>query len=389
MMVFVSFWSLFYALGFNFSSYALMMLFNVFPFFAGVFVPFLWLCFVLDYTGRKSCLCRRNLAFLLIIPVLTLAVILTNGYHGLFVDVVYQRVNGPGFISLVFGPWYYLYIFYSYLLVFLGFLFLLWTYIPSPSHQRVQISYVMSGALIPFIGNIIFVSGFAPENLFDLTPFFFLLAGILIYTGIFRVPLAEVIPGAYKKVFRSMIEGVIVADRNGIVIDINPSAESVLEINSDDVVGLRISDILAEFPEDMTHDFNRGDFREVIDRDSTAGKKYILVQSAPLGPEEMNSGFILLLRDKTPEFENRLREKESLIQIEKNLEQLAILNDHIRNPLSVIVGISSFMECPANEEILRQADEIDRIIDELDSNYLKSEKVRRVLKNHYDLDLDD
>jgi hypothetical protein len=76
-----------------------MMLFNVFSFFAGAFVSCLWLCFVLDYTGRKSCLCLRNLAFLLIIPVLTPAVILTNGYHGLFVDAVNLSVSGPGLIS--------------------------------------------------------------------------------------------------------------------------------------------------------------------------------------------------------------------------------------------------------------------------------------------------
>lgn len=389
MMVFVSFWSLFYAIEFNFSSYALMMVFNVFPFFAGAFVPCLWLCFVLDYTGRKSSLSLRNLAFLLIIPVLTVAVILTNGYHGLFVDAVYLRVSGSGFISLSFGPWYYVYIFYSYLILSLGFLFLLWTYIPSPRHQRVQISSVILGGLIPFIGNIIFVTGSAPDNLFDLTPFFFLLAGILIYIGVFRVPLAEVIPEAYKKVFRSMIEGVIVADRNGIIIDINPPAEAVLGIKSKDVAGLRVSDIFAEFSEDMTHDFNRGYVREFIDWVCTAGKKYILVRSAPLEPEELNSGFILLLRDNTLEFEGHKREKESLVQIEKNLEQLAILNDRIRNPLSVIVGISSLAESPANEEILRQADEIDRLIDELDNHYLKSDKVRRVLKNHYDLDLDD
>ncbi|UUX93440.1 PAS domain-containing protein [Methanoplanus endosymbiosus] len=388
-MVFVSLWSLFYAVEYNYSNYAFMMLFNVFPFFAGVFVPILWLCFVLDYTGRKSCISLRNLACLLIIPVLTLAVILTNGYHGLFVNAAYNSIDGFGFISLFFGPWYYIYIFYSYLLIFLGFLFLLWTYIPSPRHQRVQISYVMAGALIPFIGNIIFVTGFAPDNLFDLTPFFFLLTGIMIYIGVFRVPLAEIIPEAYKKVFRSMIEGVIVADRNGVIIDINSSAETIMEIKSKDKVGLRVSDIFQDISEDMVYDLNRDNVRKIIETDGDGGKKYILFQSAPLEPEAVNCGFILLLRDKTSEFESNMREKKSIVQIEKNLEQLAILNDHIRNPLSVIVAISSLDENPDNKEILKQAGEIDRIIDELDNNYLKSDKIRRVLRNHYDMELKD
>jgi len=40
-----------------------------------------------------------------------------------------------------------------------------------------------------------------------------------------------------------MIEGVIVADRNGIIIDINPSAEKFIGIESKDVSGLGVYDI--------------------------------------------------------------------------------------------------------------------------------------------------
>jgi len=150
-----------------------------------------------------------------------------------------------------------------------------------------------------------------------------------------------------------------------------------------------IYDIFPDISQSDISKLNAGNFKKIIIMDILEKVNYFVFQSAPLEPDGIDSGFILLLRNIMSEYETRQREKESLVQIEQNLEQLAILNDHIRNPLSVIVGISSFERTPGNEVILRQADEINRIISELDNNYLKSDKVRRVLKSHYDLYPDD
>jgi PAS domain S-box-containing protein len=76
-------------------------------------------------------------------------------------------------------------------------------------------------------------------------------------------------------------------------------------------------------------------------------------------------------------------EKRAFEQIEKNINQLSILNDHIRNPLAVIVGLAD-MEGGANgEKILAQAREIDRIITSLDMGWLESEKIREFMRKHY------
>ena len=54
--------------------------------------------------------------------------------------------------------------------------------------------------------------------------------------------------------------------------------------------------------------------------------------------------------------------RKALEQIEKNIEQFAILGDHIRNPLAVIVGLSSLTPCDVTDKIILQAREIDRIV---------------------------
>jgi sensor domain CHASE-containing protein len=82
------------------------------------------------------------------------------------------------------------------------------------------------------------------------------------------------------------------------------------------------------------------------------------------------------------------QKREAYEQIEKNIEQFAILGDHIRNPLAVIVGLADLTEGQASGRILDQAKIIDGIIDQLDRGWIESEKVREFLRKYYANDKD-
>jgi PAS domain S-box-containing protein len=82
------------------------------------------------------------------------------------------------------------------------------------------------------------------------------------------------------------------------------------------------------------------------------------------------------------------QKREAYEQIEKNIEQFAILGDHIRNPLAVIVGLADLTEGEASGRILEQARLIDGIIDQLDRGWIESEKVREFLRRYYSNDKD-
>ncbi len=75
---------------------------------------------------------------------------------------------------------------------------------------------------------------------------------------------------------------------------------------------------------------------------------------------------------------------EAFEQIDRNMEQFAVLNDHIRNPLQVIVGIASLDdENPSSTRIIEQAMVIDDIVKQLDRGWIESGKIRTFLKRHY------
>ncbi|WFN34035.1 PAS domain S-box protein [Methanogenium sp. S4BF] len=81
----------------------------------------------------------------------------------------------------------------------------------------------------------------------------------------------------------------------------------------------------------------------------------------------------------------RLEEEklEAISQIERNMEDLSILNDHIRNPLQVILGMAENGDAAYYDTMAAQVEEIDGIVRRLDQRCLESEKIRDFLRKHY------
>lgn len=84
--------------------------------------------------------------------------------------------------------------------------------------------------------------------------------------------------------------------------------------------------------------------------------------------------------------DQKILEKESknlLIQLEHNLVELAILNDKIRNPLTVIATLIDMHAPHIEKQINQSIREIDDIITNLDKRWMESEKTISFLQKHY------
>lgn len=99
---------------------------------------------------------------------------------------------------------------------------------------------------------------------------------------------------------------------------------------------------------------------------------------------------VLYFRDTTEYNVLENMKKEAFVQIEKNMEQFAVLNDHVRNPLQIILSIIN-LECSeeVTEKILPHILEIDNLINNLDNGWIESEKVRNMIVRHYGISLID
>ena len=121
---------------------------------------------------------------------------------------------------------------------------------------------------------------------------------------------------------------------------------------------------------------------EVMD---SGGKKWYDTILTPLKDQNGSvSAVMVASRDITDQkrMEEEIR-NEGIRQIEKQNEQLLILNDKIRNPLQVIKSLMELDEGPSRGKVLEQIALIDSIVSKLDQGWLESEMVRKFLIEHY------
>ncbi|PWR75924.1 PAS domain S-box protein [Methanospirillum stamsii] len=70
-------------------------------------------------------------------------------------------------------------------------------------------------------------------------------------------------------------------------------------------------------------------------------------------------------------------------QIEKNLAELSILNDGVRNPLTVIMLLVDELEKEISDPVLAQIKNIDELISQLDQRWIESDKILQYLQKHH------
>ncbi len=84
--------------------------------------------------------------------------------------------------------------------------------------------------------------------------------------------------------------------------------------------------------------------------------------------------------DVTEERHLRERENEALSLIEENITGIAVINDEIRNPLTVIMAYAGMIETPEGEIIEQQVEEIETLIHRIDRGWILSDTMKEFLK---------
>ena len=190
-----------------------------------VVAPSAFLVFALGYTYHERRVTRRNLLILTIEPVLTLILLWTDRWHGLFFAGL--RTAEASTI-LDGGPWFWVHIIYSYGLLLIACGLLIRFALKAQKPFRRQAALLVLAALLPWIGNIVSVLKLNPLPGLDLTPLIFTSVGLIFTYSLFRMRLLKLIPVARDTVVERMHDGVIVVDGQRQIVDVNPAAARLL-----------------------------------------------------------------------------------------------------------------------------------------------------------------
>ncbi|WP_317065917.1 PAS domain S-box protein [Methanoculleus caldifontis] len=194
-----------------------------------------------------------------------------------------------------------------------------------------------------------------------------------------------------KILFECAPDAFFLTDMNGILIDGNRAAERLAGSLKEEFIGKSLVEAgfvpREELPkvEIMLGRLTAGTAAGPIeffpvDRDGTRFTIEITAFPVTIDGRQL---VLTSARDTSERQQLENLKKRALLQIEENIEQLAILNDSIRNPLTVIVALAEMGDTEIDRKIMEQAWAIDAIIDRLDQGWLVSRKVKEYLKKHY------
>ncbi len=212
-------------------------------------VPLAWLAFALEYTGREHWITPRTVALASVVPVLTLLIVWTTEGSGLFWADLRVVDAGPFMIMEVTrGPWFWVNTIYCYALLLLGAGLMVPRVLASADVYRWQAASLLVGLAAPWLTNAVFVLSPRPLRL-DPTPFAMTIAGVAFAWGLFRFRLFQILPVARDAVIEGMLDGMMVLDDAGRIVDLNPAAQRILGLPASRAVGRPATRLLRGLPD--------------------------------------------------------------------------------------------------------------------------------------------
>ena len=188
-------------------------------------VGVLWLLFTAEYSRLEWTRDRLLVAALGIVPIITLVLALTNEQHYFYWSSIREVPTAIGLrLEYRGGAWYWVHAGYSYLLVLIGTLTLVRGLRRFPPRYRQQTALIIVGALVPWTGNLLYLTGALPAGV-DATPLAFTVSGACFTWAIYRHRLFGLVPVARDMVVDNMDDGVLVLDAQRRIVDLNAPAE--------------------------------------------------------------------------------------------------------------------------------------------------------------------
>jgi len=260
-----------------------------------------WLLIALAYSGEWWRVPRWIRRGIFVPELVALVLALTNNLHYLWWSTVEADTSRPFlWLSVTRGPAFWFHSIYAYVCLAIGILVLARASWQSPPVHRYHARLMLTAALIPAIGNVVFLSGVKMPWNDDPTPvLLFISAAVGIYTTM-RYRLFDLAPLAEQEVIASLPDGLIILDSRGLVAEINQHAPRLLGISSERWIGRPLAQLVVNSP------FGR-DLQLLLTTTVTAstrptifdnGTQAIEVRIRPLQTATgITTGTLLLIRD--------------------------------------------------------------------------------------------
>ncbi len=224
-------WAFLYGIATSLTALSPKLFFNNLIYIPALLSVIASLALALEYTGNIAWLTRRRLVFLLMPPILFVALAFTSQFHHLW-RYDHQLIWSSAVPVIVAskGILYWFYILYMLGISFASFAMLVTSFRYRTLYFRNTIILTI-GMLIPDVVGTLYVLNLTPVRGFDWTSTSFIWTGLIYIWAVLRGRLFDVAPLGRNTLIEHIEDLMIVLNRDGLVSDYNRAAQNALALS--------------------------------------------------------------------------------------------------------------------------------------------------------------